>query len=204
MGLPDQAGRGPANGRICRQLATGVAVLAFVLFCASCGGGEDAAAPTDREKAADVEILNASIGQELTLIDAYSHGLSLAARYRPVVEQLRAQAQEHIDGLTKSIRGLGGEVEAEGGEVDYAPLKSEADFLTLAYELESSALADDLAAAPRLEAAAPRKLAAALAASAAQHLVVLRQSLGAGLAASFPRGFDSGDIPPPDEPGEGN
>ncbi len=64
--------------------------------------------------------------------------------------------------------------------------------LNLALELETAAVASYLDAAPRLFTTAPRTLAAALAAGHSQHLVVLRQALGADLAASIPQGFDTG------------
>jgi len=46
-----------------------------------------------------------------------------------------AQEREHLDGFTKAMRGLGGEVEAGAEEVDVSSLKGERDFLLLAYEL---------------------------------------------------------------------
>ncbi len=43
----------------------------------------------------------------------------------------------------------------------------------------------------------PVPLVAALAASHAQHLAVLRQALGASLAEAVPDAFESGYLPPP-------
>jgi hypothetical protein len=77
-------------------------------------------------------------------------------------------------------------------------VKTADDFLTLAYELGGSALGSYIDASPSLYTSAPRVLASSLAASEAQHLVILRQALGAGLAASVPRGFDIGEEPPPE------
>ena len=50
---------------------------------------------------------------------------------------------------------------------------------------------------------APRTLAASLAASHAQHLVVLRQALGAEPAESVPEAFEDGEVPPPGAPAMG-
>lgn len=172
-----------------------LAALALATLAAGCGDGDK---PSDGEKAADVEVLNAALAQELTAANAYAHGLPLlGGPYVAVGREFRAQAQEHVDALTKAIRGLGGETDAEAGELDYSDVKGEDDFLTLAYGLENAALSVYLEAAPRLATEAPRTLAASLAASHAQHLVVLRQGLGASPSASAPEAFEPGDLPPP-------
>jgi len=179
----------------CRAAAV-VAVLALASFAGAGCGGDDAA--TDSEKAADAEILNAVLAQELTAVDAYTRGLPLLrGRFLAVGREFHAQGQEHVDAITKAIRGLGGETEAEASELDNPDLKSQDDFLAFAYELENAALLSYLEAAPRLATPAPRSFATSLAANHAQHLVVLRQGLGAGLAASVPEAFEPGDLPPP-------
>jgi Ferritin-like domain len=181
-------------GRTAAVLALCAATTLPACGCGKSGQG----ARTDPEKAADAAILNAALSQELTAVDAYARGRSLLrGRFRAVGREFRAQEQEYVDALTKAIRGVGGETDAEAGELDFAGVKSQAGFLALAYELESAALSSDLGAAPRLDTAAPRGLAASLAAGHAQHLVVLRQGLGAGPAASVPQAFDGGEVPPP-------
>jgi len=110
---------------------------------------------------------------------------------------LRAQEQEYVDALTKAIRGLGGDSEAVAEEIDFTHVKDQSSFLSLAYELEGAGLVFYEDVAPRLSTSAPRALDTALAAGHAQHLVVLRQALGAGPVASMPEGFDNGEVPPP-------
>ena len=167
---------------------------------AGCGSGGGGDSTTSDEKAADAELLNEAIGQELTTVDAYDYGLPLLrADLNLVGRQLRAQAYEAVDALTKTMRGLGAKVEAEAAELDLTEVKTEADFLRAAYEMEMAALAFYTDAAVQLETSAPRRLAASLAASKAQHLVALRQSLGADLVDSFPEAFDSDQVPPPGE-----
>jgi len=61
----------------------------------------------------------------------------------------------------------------------------------------SPRLAAYVDAAPHLYTSAPRTLAVSLAAGHAQHLVVLRQGLGASLSGSIPEAFDGGQVPPP-------
>ncbi len=188
-------------GRSERRRGRGRAAIFFAvvatLVAAGCGDSGEGAV-TNPEKGADAEILNASIARELTLLDAYTRGRSLLGpRLQPLARQLRAQEQEYVNALTKALRGLGGDVEVEREELDLSEVRDQADLLTLAYELESAALAAYVDVAPRLYTDAPRTLDASLAAGHAQHLVVLRQALGAGLAESIPEAFDGGVVPPP-------
>ncbi len=187
-------GRRCGFGRTAAVLSLGVAAALLALGCGKSGEG----ARTDPEKAADATVLNAALSQESTAVEAYTRGMPLLrGRLRAVGREFRAQEQEYVDALTKAIRGVGGETDAEAGEVDFSSIENPAEFLTLAYELESAALASDLDATPRLNTPAPRSLASSLAAAHAQHLVVLRQALGAGLATSVPEAFDGGEVPPP-------
>jgi Ferritin-like domain len=172
-------------------------VLVSALFALGCGERGNGA-ETDPEKGSDAEALNASLARELTLLAAYRQGGELlTGPLRAVGRGFRAQQQEYADAIGKAIRGLGGRAEAEPDELDLAAARSQGDFLSLAYELESAALASYLEAAPRLYTSAPRTLAASLAAGHAQHLVLLRQGLGAGMAESVPKAFDGGVLPPP-------
>jgi hypothetical protein len=184
-----------------------VAALTAVALLAGCGddgsdsgggGGGDVAA----EKAADAEILNVAISQELTLVEAFDLGLPLLRRAeaRELFRQFVAQEREHIDGFTKAMRGLGGEVDAEPEEIDLSEVKSERDYLLFAYDLIGLQLTHFLDDVTHLQTRAPQSFAAAIAASQAQHLVVLRQLLGAGLAESVPEAFDTGEVPPPARP----
>jgi ferritin-like protein len=178
--------------------AAGVAILA--LLAGGCGASGKSAA-TDDEKAADVEVLNEALAQELTAVAVYERGLPLLRGQRlAIAREFRGQGQAHVDALTKAIRGLGGETDAEPSEPEEPGPRSGTDALALAYETENLGLALTLDAAPRLETAAPRTLAAALTSSHAQHIAVLRQALGADLAAAVPEPFEPGDIPPPGAP----
>jgi rubrerythrin len=173
-------------------------VLATVgALIGGCGGTGNPA--TKDEKAKDAEILNVAIGQELTLIDAYRRGGALLddPELRAVMRRYVAQEQEHIDGLTKSMRGLGGKVEAEAEELDYSEVKTANDYLLFVYRLTSSQLTHFLEDVTQLSTPAPQSFAASIAANEAQHLVVIRQALGAGLLDAVPDAFDTGEVPPP-------
>jgi Ferritin-like domain len=181
------------------------ALLLTTLLLAANGCGDSGhGAETDPEKGSDAAILNDALGRELTILDAYTHGLPLLrGAERAVGRNLRAQEQEYVGALTKAIRGLGGDTEAEAEELDLASVKDQAAFLALAYELESAALAFYVEEASRLYTSAPRTLDTSVAAGHAQHLVVLRQGLGASAAASVPEGFDGGEVAAPSGDGSG-
>jgi bacterioferritin (cytochrome b1) len=184
------ARRGQRSGA--RRAAALLALLATVLI-AGCGDS-----PSDSEKNFDLESLNAALAQELTAVDAYTQGLPmLQGRRRAVGREFRAQEREYVDAITKVIRGLGGEVDAEPAELDFSEVKGQADFLALVYGLENAAFNFYTEASPQLYTVAPRILATALAAGHAQHLVVLRQGLGAALVEAAPEAFESGEAPPP-------
>jgi hypothetical protein len=187
---------------LCR-VALFFAVTALVFAAAGCGKSGQGA-KTDPEKAADVEILNGLLAQELTLAGAYRRGFGqLRGPMLAAAAEFRGQSQVHADALTKAIRGLGGETEAEPGEVEPPGPRSREEALVLDYEEENRALALALEAAPRLQFDAPRTLAAALAASHSQHLAILRQGLGASPVASVPEPFETGEEPPPASPADG-
>jgi len=187
-------GRRRGSGRAVAVLWLAVALATVVVGCGKSGHGAD----TDPEKGFDAAALNAVLARELTAVEAYAQGLkALPPGLRPLGRRLRAQDQEYVDALTKAIRGVGGETDAEAAELDLSTAATRDGFLRLAYELESAALATGLEGAPRLYTPAPRTLATSLVAGHARHLVVLRQALGADLAGAIPEAFEDGETPPP-------
>jgi Ferritin-like domain len=195
-------GRRRGFGRAAAVLLVAVAAALPIAGCGKSGEG----AVTDPEKGADAEILNAALARELTILDAYTRGAPrLRGGARALARRLRAHEQEYVSALTKAIRGLGGDTEAEPEAADLSSaVRGQGDLLALLYELESAALAAYVEVAPQLYTAAPRTLDASLAAGHAQHLVVLRQALGADPVAAVPEAFDGGEVPPPgDGPGGG-
>lgn len=184
-----------------RDFGRAAAILsALTLAVAGCGRSGQGAV-TDSDKASDVEYLNTVLAQELTSVDAYGRVLPLLGGEALVVaRQFRGQEQAHVDAVTKTIRGVGGETEAEASEPETPGPKSREDALRLAYEEENAALAEALDAAPHLLTPAPRMLVASLAASHAQHIAVLRQLFGDDLTQAVPEAFETGDVPPPAPP----
>jgi len=186
-----------------RGLGRAAAFLIVLAIGVSGCGHSGHGAATDSDKAADVEVLNTLLSQELTTVLAYEQASSLLhGGTFAVAGQLSGQDQTHLDAITKAIRGVGGETDAEAGELETPGPKDREEALLLLYEEENAGLSEALDAVPRLNTPAPRTLAASLAASHAQHLTALRQLLGANLAASVPDAFESGDVPAPVPPGE--
>ncbi len=197
MGLDSSAGGYGRRRGFGRAAAVLALALAAILLLGGCGKGGHGA-ETDPEKGSDAEFLNEALAREQAMADAYAAGRPLLrAPQRALGRVLLAQEQEYADALTKAIRGLGGEIEAEPEAPDLTGAKDQAGFLAIAYELESAALASYMGAAARLYESAPRTLDASLGAAHAQHLVLLRQALGASLSASIPEAFDGGEVPPP-------
>jgi rubrerythrin len=182
-------------------------VVALALALAGCGGeGDDP--PSEGEKADDIAILNTALGYELTAVDAYSGALPLLrGETLTVVREFRAQEQEHVNAITKAIRGLNGRADPQPPELgrnafssyskENALRPAAADALALAYERVSAAIAEDMSAVANLTASWPRALLTSVAANEAQQLTVLRQALGAGPAASVPEAFENGETPLP-------
>ena len=106
--------------------------------------------------------------------------------------RFRAQEQEHVDAIVKALRGLGGKAEPEEEEIESAGLEDRGDVLDFLYEVESASIADELRAISNLTAPWPRSLLGSIAANQAQHLVLLRQALGADAEESIPGAFEDG------------
>jgi hypothetical protein len=170
---PSAGGLGRRRG-FGRAAAFSAFALATALIAASGCGGSGHGAETDPEKGSDAAILNAALARELTLRDAYAQGRPfLRGDRRATGRELLAEEQEYVDAVTKAIRGLGGDAEAEAEELDLSGAKGQAGFLALAAELEGAAVEFYVDKAAQLYTAAPRTLDAWLAAGHGQHLALL-------------------------------
>lgn len=194
-------------GNLGRSALVTLVSLALLVVGAGCGGGGDDGGGGGEEKSdvaaareSDAEVVNVALSQELTLTQVYRHSLPLLkGEARAIARQFLSQEEEHIDGVTKVLRGLQAEAEGEVEEVDYGDVVDEEDALLQLYEitnLQVKHFIDDVA---HLEGIAPRALISTMAANEAQHLTILRQLLGADRAESVPEAFDGGEVPPPVE-----
>jgi hypothetical protein len=77
-------------------------------------------------------------------------------------------------------------------------LRTQADSLEFLYEMESATLDAELSAVGELSIDWPRPLIASIAANQAQHLVLLRQALGAEPREVVPSAFETGEISLPE------
>jgi rubrerythrin len=189
----------PRNPITCTVVGL-VAILALVV--AGCGGG-GTTTTVATDKAADAETLNNVLARELAAVRAYDrtlpllHGPTLAS-----AREFRAQEQEHVNAIVKALRGLGEKAEPEEEEIESEGLKTQADALGFLYEVESVSVAYYLRAISHLTAAWPRALLGSIATNQAQHLVLLRQMLGADAAESIPEAFEDGTSPSPSKEAE--
>jgi rubrerythrin len=175
-------------------------VAALALVVAGCGSSGGGTTTTAVDKTADAEILNNVLARELAAIRAYDRTLPLLRGSAQANARLfRAQEQEHVDAIVKALRGLGEKAEPEEEEIEGEGLKTEADALEFLYEVESVSIANGLRAISHLTSPWPRSLLGSIAANQAQHLVLLRQALGAGGGESIPGAFEDGTTPAPSE-----
>jgi hypothetical protein len=188
-----------AHRRGGRRLAAGLAVaLTLVVVGCGSGGGTTTAVP---DKAADAETLNNILTREMAAIGAYEAALpKLRGADLATARRFRAQEQEHVDAIVKALRGLGGKAEPEEEEIESAGLESRGAALDFLYAVEGASIADGLRAISHLTAPWPRSLIGSIVANQGQHLVLLRQALGADAEESIPKAFEDGTDPPPGLP----
>jgi hypothetical protein len=168
------------GGRGCGRAAAVIVLVAVLALSATPGCGRGGhGAETDPEKGADAAILNAALARELTLLDVYSRGRSyLRGPLRRSGRRLRAEQAEYVDDVTKAIRSLGGESEAEAEAVDLTGVTEQAGFLALVVRLETEAREFYVDKAAQLHTPAPRTLDAWLAAGHGEHLGTLASGGG--------------------------
>jgi hypothetical protein len=175
-------------------LAIGLAVAGL----AACGGGAGDTSSAAAEKEADAEVLNEILARQEAAVLAYDHALhGLGGHSLATARLFRVQEQEHVDGILKSLRSLVAEADPPSESIESDGLKSEAEYLTFLYELESGTIGAELAAIANLTTPSARTMLATTVANQAQHLVLLRRELGAKPAETVPAPFESGATPAP-------
>lgn len=179
-------------------LAVGLAIAAAAFAFAACGGGGGDTSSPVIDKVADAEVLNEILARQTAAVAAYDHVLrGLGGRALADARLFRAQEQEHVDAILKALRSLDAEADPPAESIDAAGLKSEAEYLTFLYELESATIEAELTAIAKLTGPAARSMVAATVANQAQHLVLLRRDLGAKPAETVPAPFEDGTTPAP-------
>lgn len=170
------------------RLAGLTTVGGSAVFIAACGDDEDdeggeTGARTGGGGENDVKVLNAALDLENTAIAAYTAGAELLEGDALAVGKLfLKQEQEHADGLTEAIKGLGGTPNRAKSRAEYEKgfprLRSQADVLRFANDLENTAIAAYVDAIPKLTDGKLRQTAAAINTNEAEHVSVLLDTLG--------------------------
>ena len=131
----------------------------------------------------DVAILNAALGAEQEAVAAYQLGASSGLLQKPIVDlavQFQGHHKEHAAALAATVKELGGTpIEApKSYPFPTQKLRSQADVLAFAAELEKGAVSAYLGAVPILTDRDLAKVAASILGDEAMHWAVLRQALG--------------------------
>ena len=146
-------------------------------------GNEALAAKTGAGGEADVRILNTALGAELEAIAAYQVGAESGLLQKPVLDlavTFQGHHKEHADVLAKTIAKLGGKPVAAKAKYEFptSTLKTQADVLRFAAQLEKGAVSAYLGAVPLFGNRDLSKAAASILGDEAMHWAVLRNALG--------------------------
>jgi rubrerythrin len=136
----------------------------------------------------DTTILMSAITLEHVAVIAYDTAIAsrlLSPTLLRVAQQFRAQEQQHANVLTTALKDLGGApppLPKGVADVDkivkgLGDVKSQADVVNFAIELETAAVAAYYDAQPKLVEAKLMQTGASIMANEGQHLVVLRKAV---------------------------
>jgi rubrerythrin len=133
----------------------------------------------DESDQADVEILNGALDLELMAVAAYKAGAGrLRGERLAIVKHFLEQEQEHADGLAAAIKDADGTPNRAKADYDFPVLRSEADALRFAVDLENTAIAAYIDALPKLSKKSLRATAASIITNEAEHVSMLLDALG--------------------------
>ncbi|MOA01897.1 hypothetical protein D3C78_1213230 [compost metagenome] len=146
-------------------------------------GNEALAAKAGGHKAGDAQILNTALGAELEAIAAYQLGAESKLLEKPVLDlavSFQGHHKQHAELLAKTVEKLGGKPVGAKAKYDFpvSQLKSQADVLRFAAQLEQGAVSAYLGAVPLFGNRDLAKAAASILGDEAMHWAVLRQALG--------------------------
>jgi rubrerythrin len=141
------------------------------------------AAGSGDETAGDDRILNTALGAELEAIAAYQVGAESGLLQKPVLDlalAFQGHHKEHADLLARTIEKLGGKPVTAKARYGFPVerLKSQADVLGFAAELEQGAVSAYLGSVPLFGNRDLAKAAASILGDEAMHWAILRQALG--------------------------
>jgi rubrerythrin len=131
----------------------------------------------------DVAILNSALGAEQEAVAAYQLGADsglLEPGVKAVAVKFQGHHKEHADVLATTVRKLGGMPVEAKSKYDFPvdKLKTQADVLRFAAQLEKGAVSAYLGAVPIFGNRDLSKAAASILGDEAMHWAILRQALG--------------------------
>ncbi len=160
------------------QVGLSAAAVALLAGCESLASGQGKSMSAD-----DVAILNAALGLEHEAIAAYQLGAESGLLQKPVLDlavTFQGQHKAHAGLLSDTVRTLGGTPVEPKPAYDFPTdrLKSEADVLGFAADLEQAAVSAYLGAIPQFHDRELSKAAASILGDEAMHWATLRNALG--------------------------
>ena len=166
-------------------VGSGRTVLSAAAVALLAGREALAAGKAGKSAEADADILNTALAAEQEAVAAYQVGAESGLLQKPVLDlavQFQGHHKAHADLLAKTVEKLGGKPSAAKAAADYKfpveKLKSQADVLRFAAELERGAVSAYLGAVPLFQDRELSKAAASILGDEAMHWAVLRQALG--------------------------
>lgn len=149
----------------------------------------------------DGAVLESAVGLEQTAVVVYDTAFKSKLLEKPLalaVRLFRDQEQEHADALSQALEDLGGtppEPPTSAEVKGLGSVRSQEDILRFAVELENMAVMAYVDAHMKLQSPELLKTGTQIMANEGQHLVLLRQALGASPAQSVPSAFEAGIDP---------
>jgi hypothetical protein len=168
--------------------ASGVAVVGgSAVFLAACAGGKSAKSPIIAPSSgldptairADVDILQNALDLEHTVIAAYTAGLPLlTGTAHAAGRQFLAQEFAHASKLSSLVSGVGAKPNPPSPSYNLGHPRRATDVLKLLHMLERTMISAYVDAIPKLSPGSLRSIIASILANEAEHIAIVRASLG--------------------------
>jgi rubrerythrin len=167
-----------------RGLIAGGAVISASMVPALVGATRAFGQADTATASGDAGILEGAVGIEQTAVVVYETiaKRGLLGPATPIAVLLAKQEQEHADALIAALKGLGGKPPPPPLPTDipgFTEVVTDQDALNFAVGIENQELAHYVEGVKKLEDPNLMKAVAQIVGSEGQHLVVLRQALGA-------------------------
>jgi rubrerythrin len=168
----------PSRRAFVRRSAATLSAVAIAMLA-----GRESLAKGANAATTDIALLNGALASELEAIAAYQLGAESGLLQKPVLDlarQFQGHHGAHAALLSSTVTKLGGQPVAAKSRYSFPTetLKSQADVLRFAAQLEKGAVSAYLAAVPTLGNRELAKAAASILGDEAMHWAVLRQALG--------------------------